>query len=480
MVPPPLPENTLTPDGMRGGSIGNSNRGGTLVRRFATFRGGKVPLTRKEHMKQRCEVARYLASAIPLFALGFGMVAIHAMRVAAAPAAVPAPAPSTATLPEAARRAAVSVRFFDAAGKLLRTTNGLWLREGVVVPYDALSGADAAQITVRGSDPIATLGVSSTKPDVNLALLEVPPVEGGGYVVPSTGTFRPGAPFWVARGPSGEGDDVLAGTIGEKFSLRGPDFLSVSTAFAAAAPAFKEDGSLLGVTFDLSEDGYNFRFVVTTASLLHLVQARRDPEPFAAHANPVLTEIFDRRSCTGSAFRGSLLLASGATEDARNYFNLALKLDPRSPLSHFGLGQVLFREKSWRESAVEFKLAGDADSTYHMAWHMCGAAFNQGGDYKNAVYVYKKALAINPASALSWTNIGGAYYNLKDFDSAIVAFGRAKDADPTYWFAYFNLAMTYKSLTRYTDAEAVYIELKEKNPGYAQQLRVALDAAATK
>lgn len=369
----------------------------------------------------------------------------------------------------------MSVEFRAEDGSVLRRANGALIREGLLVPFSGLKGARSVVVHGRGGLEATVTSVIAVKPDVDLALLPLDQAATLGQPLPAAAGYRPNSDIWVAQGPSGASSPAVAAKLHDKFNLRGPDFLAIDSGPSSAAPVFKPDGALLGIAGDLSESRYPIHYVVTTASLQNLVAgigpavslqdaALIPPAPFLAKDTP-----------DGLFFRGAVLQKLGRTEEARNFVNLGVKLAPSSPIGYFLLGQILFTEQAWGESAATFLKAAQQDSSFHMAWHMCGAALNQGKRYDDAERIYQQALKANPHSGLTYCSLGGAYYNQGRWADAAQAFQKSIEMDPAYWLAYFNLALTYRKLNRTTDSEAVYLELKEKNPGYAAQLRTALD-----
>lgn len=395
-----------------------------------------------------------------------------AAALLAALSALPAPAQDAATQ----TASAVTVRYLDAAGTALRSSDGTLIREGLLVPLSALSGAAKVEVSARGEKTYTVTGLRSHKPDVDLALLGVDPAPMPSVYVPRLSNYLPGGTVKVWRGPAA-GDTSIPGQTPFKFSLRGPDFIALTAEGASGGPVFKESGEFVGVAMSFNEPPYSTAWVVSVASILRLIEgASATPTPLDQVQIPPPWEYADKNSTKGLIFRGAILATVGKFEDARSFLTLAAKQDKSDPEAYYQTGQLLLKEKSYLEASARFQQAAEFAGNWHMAWHMSGVALNQAGRYKDAIEKYRKALEVDPNSSLTYSNIGGAHYNLGQYQEAVAAFQKSRELDPTNWVAYTNLANTYKRMNQMLPAEEIYQELLVKNPEVAAKLRKDLDA----
>ena len=86
----------------------------------------------------------------------------------------------------------------------------------------------------------------------------------------------------------------------------------------------------------------------------------------------------------------------GDLENAKKYYERAIKLDKLYPEAHNNLGTVQYAKKS----------------------------------YGNAIKSYEKALALTPEAAPVWTNLGTAYFARKKYPEALRAYQYALQIDP--------------------------------------------------
>ncbi|MEP6961380.1 MAG: tetratricopeptide repeat protein, partial [Acidobacteriota bacterium] len=86
----------------------------------------------------------------------------------------------------------------------------------------------------------------------------------------------------------------------------------------------------------------------------------------------------------------------GDLNNAKKYYERAIKLDRNYPEAQNNLGTVLYAQKS----------------------------------YGNAIKQYEKALALSPAAPSIWTNLGTAYFARKKYEQALQAYQHALQLDP--------------------------------------------------
>lgn len=372
--------------------------------------------------------------------------------------------------------AAVSVEIQDSSGNILRSVNGTLVQEGVIVPLTSLSGAAKAQIKSRDGSVWNTETYSTSHQGIGIVILKLPQVPDYALTYPTNGAFQPEGKATILLGPDSPTDST--GTILHySFALRdGTDFVSITPGAPGAAPVIDRTGRFLGVAGDISTPGYPAGYMVPMVSIRAVASAQGfSPISGLAGASAPLYE--SAASAIGMTFRGASILTAKRPEDARTLLAQAIKADPELSDAHFWLGRALFVLEQWDQAAEEFQEATRIDSNYHMAWHLAGAAYNQGARYLDAEKMYMKALEVKPTAADTYCNLGGAYFNQHRNDKAIEAFRKSIDLDPRYQFglAYSNLALTYNAMGQRAEAEKVYQELQKVYPESAARLRQSLD-----
>jgi tetratricopeptide (TPR) repeat protein len=86
------------------------------------------------------------------------------------------------------------------------------------------------------------------------------------------------------------------------------------------------------------------------------------------------------------------------------------------------------------------------------------------GNHAEAVAVFERAIASDPAFSWPYHNIGRVYMDLKDFEQARRWLRRAVEVNPHHWRAQFNLGVASHRLQRYDDALEAYARAATMDP----------------
>lgn len=109
--------------------------------------------------------------------------------------------------------------------------------------------------------------------------------------------------------------------------------------------------------------------------------------------------------------------------------------------TYFYLGNVLYREKHYRQAIAAYQKAIDLQPQAAEIYFILGECFNQIGDYTAAINNYQKAIEINPLSDKYYLSLGYNLYLNKDFNKAINCYQQALNINPNSGQAYFNLGL---------------------------------------
>jgi tetratricopeptide (TPR) repeat protein len=121
----------------------------------------------------------------------------------------------------------------------------------------------------------------------------------------------------------------------------------------------------------------------------------------------------------------SLLTDPGRWDQAADYYGRALKVSPRSPAAHYGIGALLARMNKPKEALVHYAAAAEgwpdnADIRIHFA-----TALVETGDLKGALAQLDAAAALRPEDPTPHVVAGEALKAAGDLDGALQAFERA-------------------------------------------------------
>ncbi len=93
-----------------------------------------------------------------------------------------------------------------------------------------------------------------------------------------------------------------------------------------------------------------------------------------------------------------------------------------------------------------------------------GVAYNNEGDYDNAIVAFTKAIELDPNYALAYGNRGWVYIKLGQYEQAIADSTKAIELDSNLALAYNNRGWAYTELGQYEQALADYNKAIELDP----------------
>lgn len=100
-----------------------------------------------------------------------------------------------------------------------------------------------------------------------------------------------------------------------------------------------------------------------------------------------------------------------------------------------------------------------------------GLAWQDLGQFDNAVASYRRALKIDPDHAEVWNNLGTALQDIGQLDAAVDSYRRALKIKPDYAEGYNNLGIAFQELRRQDDAVACYHRALKIKPDYEEAHR---------
>jgi tetratricopeptide (TPR) repeat protein len=175
---------------------------------------------------------------------------------------------------------------------------------------------------------------------------------------------------------------------------------------------------------------------------------------------------------------GSALLRLGMWAKAINCFDRALELNSGLALAHSGKGLALTHLKRYSEALESHEFAITIDNS-PVSWNNRGNTLvRMGAPVKEAIACYRKALEVDPNYEIAWFNRGKAELMNDDVSDAITSLTRAVELNPQFADAWFQKGKAL-SMAGGKDQEALYcfdtaIELKPTNADAWMERKILL------
>ena len=153
---------------------------------------------------------------------------------------------------------------------------------------------------------------------------------------------------------------------------------------------------------------------------------------------------------------GVLACQAGELEKALSLIGKAVKINTRSPLATYNLGET-YRLLERREEAADCYLrAATLKPDYAAAWNSLAMVRQQGGELADAEDAYRRAVNLMPESAELQNNLGTLLHDMGRLPEAEEAYCRALMLEDEYAEAYNNLGTLLKDLDRCEEAETAF------------------------
>jgi tetratricopeptide (TPR) repeat protein len=138
---------------------------------------------------------------------------------------------------------------------------------------------------------------------------------------------------------------------------------------------------------------------------------------------------------------------------------------PASAVRYSDCGQTKNLDRSIR-SCTKIIKRGKRESRKNRtsAYTIRGNAYDNKGQYDQAIADFTKAIEINPRYAKAYTNRGSVYNSKGQADRAIADYGKAIEINPRYANAYNNRGIAYEKKKLRDKAIADYRAALEVNP----------------
>ncbi|TAL59895.1 MAG: tetratricopeptide repeat protein [Bacteroidetes bacterium] len=185
---------------------------------------------------------------------------------------------------------------------------------------------------------------------------------------------------------------------------------------------------------------------------------------------------FDRANATANFQKGMILKEAGDTAKSILGFQSAVELNPDYFDAYMQLG-ILFSIKKNPLAVEYFNTALKIEPKSIEALYGMGKFLQDAGQYDNALKSYENLLAISPENPDAVFNMGAVYYEQKKFKEAIKMFERTLQRDVNFHRGYYGRGRCYEALGEKQKAMDDYRHCLAIKPDFdlaAIQLDIAL------
>jgi tetratricopeptide (TPR) repeat protein len=187
------------------------------------------------------------------------------------------------------------------------------------------------------------------------------------------------------------------------------------------------------------------------------------------HLNAILK--IDPNNTKAFFMSGMIFKETGDTAKAISTFQKVIDLDEHNYDSFMQLG-VLYEAKKNPLALQYYNGALKLNPRSEEALYGRGLYYQEHNDLDKAIQDYTTIVQINPKNAHAHFNLGYIHYNdLKVYDQAIKHYNDALAADPDYVEAYYNRGLCYEAVGNITAAREDYDKAISYRPNYDLALK---------
>jgi tetratricopeptide (TPR) repeat protein len=159
-------------------------------------------------------------------------------------------------------------------------------------------------------------------------------------------------------------------------------------------------------------------------------------------------------------------LARRELQEARDLYQQALALRPKSADVHYGLGTVAFMMNDLQQAAEHFKEVTRIDPARAGAYINLGSVYYRLDRLDEAIDVLRRGIQLDTRRAEGYYNLGVVYRQKGQLRLALQAYHEAVRINPRLPDAHLNLANIYTQMENYRQAVSHYEQTLDLRPGW--------------
>jgi tetratricopeptide (TPR) repeat protein len=184
----------------------------------------------------------------------------------------------------------------------------------------------------------------------------------------------------------------------------------------------------------------------------------------------------NRDSAAVHVFTGQALDGLGKTSEAIAELQAAVKVAPKEPNIHFGLGFLYWKLQQYDDAKREFENELTTDPGHAQALAYVGDIEMKRDNPDAALALFGKVAALKGDVRIAYLDMGTILTQKKRYDAAIVALQRAAKLDPSQPDAHYRLARVYQQMGKTAESRrelALVGELHEKADDLVRKMSVS-------
>ena len=194
------------------------------------------------------------------------------------------------------------------------------------------------------------------------------------------------------------------------------------------------------------------------------------------NAKTILKSVLSAKPSNGKAsfLLGAVYLKQNSIDSAKVVFDKGITASEMARFNNIGLGQIDLEAGNKTAAQLKFDAVikelkkKDFEEYIYIARSFMNIS---NPDFKSAIEVIKKAVAINPTDPQVQLALGDAYFGDKNQNEAYVAYRAAYTADPTLIRAKMQLGVLVKGANLFDEAIKAFDEVIAINPNYGPVYR---------
>lgn len=164
---------------------------------------------------------------------------------------------------------------------------------------------------------------------------------------------------------------------------------------------------------------------------------------------------------------GLLSLKANSPQEASDYFEKAIRFDPKAALYHLNQGSAQMQLKRLDRAIPELRKSVSLDPKMVSGYTLLGQALIAADSIRVAEAYYKKAIEIEPANPAGLRGLGYCYLKRGAFQEALGVYKTATETDPKNADAWVGLGQSQLGLGNIPGAEAALRQAQAIQPNNA-------------